>query len=100
MPVVIVPVLSIAMVLSVAAVSRDSLFLNKIPSSAPLPIPAIIAVGVARPNAQGQAITSTATKRIMAEIKSPVSPHQTKKVINAISKTNGTKTAATRSASA
>ncbi len=34
----------------------------RIPFSAPLPVPTMMAVGVARPRAQGQAMTSTATK--------------------------------------
>jgi len=34
----------------------------RIPFSAPFPVPTMIAVGVARPRAQGQAMTSTATK--------------------------------------
>ena len=33
--------------------------LNKIPFLAPTPLPTIMATGVARPNAQGQLITST-----------------------------------------
>ena len=33
---------------------------TRIPYSAPLPVPTMIAVGVARPNAQGQEITRTA----------------------------------------
>ncbi len=36
--------------------------LNSMPYSAPLPEPAIIAVGVASPTAQGQEITSTVTE--------------------------------------
>ena len=34
--------------------------LIKIPFSAPIPVPTIIAVGVAKPSAQGQATTKTA----------------------------------------
>ena len=60
----------------------------------------IIAVGVASPKAHGQAITRTATSRIMEGINSPVSPHQLKKVRNAMAITDGTNTAATRSAKA
>ena len=37
----------------------------KMPFSAPFPVPTMIAVGVARPNAQGQAITRTAVKIVM-----------------------------------
>ena len=38
------------------------------PSSAPLPVPTITAVGVASPMAHGQAITSTATMLIRARV--------------------------------
>ncbi len=99
-PMVMVPVLSSTMVSSFAAFSRASLRLNKIPFSAPLPVPAMMAVGVARPSAQGQAMTRTATMRIMAGTNSPVAAHQIIKVINAMPMTAGTKTDATRSASA
>ncbi|MNL28383.1 hypothetical protein D3C87_1500230 [compost metagenome] len=51
----------------------------------------MIAVGVARPNAQGQAITSTATALISAvSIGAPYS-HQPTSVANASSRTTGTK---------
>ena len=49
-------------------------FLNRMPFSAPLPVPAMMAVGVASPRAQGQAMTSTATSRIMAGTNAPVTP--------------------------
>lgn len=44
--------------------------LNKIPFSAPLEVPTIIAVGVASPIAQGHAITTTAIAFITAPIQS------------------------------
>ena len=47
-------------VFTVWAVSRLSADLIRIPYSAPLPVPTIIATGVASPSAQGQEITSTA----------------------------------------
>ena len=97
---VMVPVLSSTMVLSFVAVSRASLLLNKIPFSAPFPVPAIMAVGVARPRAHGQAMTRTATRRIMAGTNSPVMLHQRPKVTRAITITAGTNMAATRSAMA
>ncbi len=99
-PSVMVPVLSSTIVSSFVAVSRASLFLNKTPLSAPFPVPAIIAVGVARPSAHGQAITSTATILIMAGTKSPFAKNHNKKTAMAIMMIEGTKTAATRSASA
>ena len=59
LPSVIVPVLSSTTVSILCAVSRLSADFVSIPSCAPLPVPTIIAVGVASPNAQGQEITST-----------------------------------------
>ena len=64
-----VPVLSNIMVFILWALSRCSPDLMSIPFSAPLPVPTIIAVGVAKPKAQGQAITSTATAFIRPCIK-------------------------------
>ena len=61
LPSVIVPVLSSTTVVTFFATSKLSASFINIPSSAPLPMPTIIAVGVARPKAHGQAITSTVT---------------------------------------
>ena len=47
--------------LTMWASSRLSASLIRIPFSAPLPIPTMIAVGVAKPKAHGQAITNTET---------------------------------------
>ena len=58
-PSVTVPVLSSTTVSTLWAVSNASADLIKIPLAAPRPVPTIIAVGVARPRAQGQEITST-----------------------------------------
>jgi hypothetical protein len=58
----------------------------------------MIAVGVARPSEQGQAITSTATAFSMASVASPVAAHQPRNVAAAITSTTGTNTALTRSA--
>ena len=44
--------------------------------SAPLPVPTMMAVGVARPRAQGQAMTITATKLSRARLKTGSSPGQ------------------------
>ncbi len=41
----------------------------RIPICAPLPVPTIIAVGVARPRAHGQEITSTAIPHVKAKWK-------------------------------
>ena len=40
-----------------------------IPASAPLPVPTMIAVGVASPSAQGQAMIRTAMKACRAKVK-------------------------------
>ena len=78
------------------------------PFSAPSPVPTMIAVGVARPMAHGQAMTSTATILISARVKaSTLDPiagagtitSQVKKVIAAIRITAGTKMPDTWSAS-
>ncbi len=57
-----VPVLSITTVVSLWAVSSASPPRIKTPFSAPLPVPTMMEVGVAKPRAQGQAIIKTATK--------------------------------------
>jgi len=62
LPSVIVPVLSSTTVSSLCAVSSEAPSRIRIPFSAPLPVPTMIAVGRRRPRAQGHAITSTATK--------------------------------------
>ncbi len=66
------------------------------PFSAPLPVPTIIAVGVARPKAQGQAIISTAIKTVKAKISDGSGPkvHQSRALRVAISTTAGTNQAA------
>ena len=71
------------------------------PSSAPLPVPTRMAVGVASPNAQGQAMISTATKLRSAKTMAGAGPHrsQTANVSSETPITAGTKTAATWSAS-
>ena len=98
-PSVTVPVLSNTATFILCAVSSASPFLNKIPCCAPLPVPTIIAVGVARPSAQGHAITSTATNTVTA--KDTLSPaiSQPMQAIIAIIRTVGTNFAATTSAS-
>lgn len=56
---------------SLLAASTASAPLNRIPCSAALPVPAIIALGVAMPTAQGHEITSTATETSTAKPKTP-----------------------------
>ena len=68
------------------------------PSWAARPVPTSRAVGVARPRAQGQAITSTATAAVKPPVGSPSSAHAAN-VSTATASTTGTKTAETRSAS-
>ena len=60
-PTVRVPVLSNTTVSTRCATSSASASLIKMPCLAATPVPAMMAVGVASPSAQGQAITSTAT---------------------------------------
>ncbi len=54
-----VPVLSITTAWIRAEVSSASAFLTRMPLLAPSPVPTMIAVGVARPSASGQVITTT-----------------------------------------
>ncbi len=68
MPLVRVPVLSRMMAFTSFMVCIASPFRMRIPCSAPMPVPTIRAVGVARPRAHGQAITRVATKAEMASI--------------------------------
>ena len=60
-PFVIVPVLSTTTVSTLWSFSRVAASLMRIPSFAPLPTPTMIAVGVARPRAHGQAMTNIPT---------------------------------------
>src|SRR3990167_3229380 len=100
-PLVKVPVLSKTIALILQALSRGSPPFTKIPCSAPTPVPTIIAVGVARPKAQGQAITITAVKAIKAKDKvDPNTKNQTTKVNAAIAITAGTNQAEMLSATA
>ena len=68
------------------------------PCSAPLRVPTMMATGVARPKAQGQEITSTATAEVSAwPMLWPVTS-QTMAVMREMPMTTGTKTPATLSA--
>jgi len=97
-PWVRVPVLSTASTAIFSARSRASAFFTRMPALAPRPVPTMMAVGVARPRAQGQAMTSTATPFTRAVVKSPPSHHQRAKVRAATAHTAGTKIPAIRSA--
>ena len=92
LPSVIVPVLSNTIVFILCVVSSASPPLISTPYSAPLPVPTIIAVGVARPNAQGQAITNTAIKIVSENtgVSPPIKYHANADKV-AITKTIGTK---------
>ena len=65
-PLVSVPVLSITTVWMRADISRAIAFLNSTPRCAPSPVPTMIAVGVARPRASGQVMTTTVMANSMA----------------------------------
>ncbi len=58
-PLVRVPVLSNTMVVTLPAVSSAPPLLMRMPFSAPFPEPTMMAVGVARPSAQGHEMTRT-----------------------------------------
>src|SRR5699024_10842824 len=68
LPVVTVPVLSSTTVSTLRVDSSTSGPLMSTPIWAPRPVPTSRAVGVARPSAQGQAITSTATAAVKAAV--------------------------------
>ncbi len=99
-PRVNVPVLSSTTVSILPASSNASASRMIIPFSAALPVPTIIAVGVARPSAHGQATTSTATAFIRANSKAGSGPqkNQSKNEIIEMAKTTGTKYPVTVSA--
>ncbi len=69
------------------------------PSWAPRPVPTSSATGVARPSAHGQAMISTATAAVNANVALSPVPSQKPSVATAIAITIGTKTPETRSAS-
>ena len=99
-PSVIVPVLSSSAMSTSFARSKTSAPLNRTPSSAARPVPAMTATGVARPSAHGQAISSTATAWSTASPGvAPASATHPRAVSPARTSTAGTKTAEMRSAS-
>ena len=98
LPSVTVPVLSKAIYEIFPAASREAAVLKRIPFFAPLPLPAIIATGVASPSAHGQLITSTLIALASAKgIPLPVIIH-TINVTAAMPMTVGTKIPETLSA--
>ena len=100
-PRVRVPVLSNSTVSALRAFSSSAPPRNSTPSSAARPEPTIMPVGVARPSAQGQAITSTSQQATMAFSRSPglAAKYHTPNTAAAISTTAGTKREAILSAS-
>ena len=98
-PLVRVPVLSNTTVETARVRSKISAFLNRIPSSAPRPEPTMMAVGVARPRAHGQAMMSTATDACTASGTLPLTSNHPVSVPMAMSTTTGTNTPEMRSAS-
>ena len=95
LPAVSVPVLSKATTRTACATSSACASLIRMPWRAAAPVPTMIAAGVARPSAQGQAITSTATARSRAASQSPPIRPQPSSVSSASTITTGTKTALT-----
>ena len=92
LPTVIVPVLSKTTVLMSLTSSRTSPFLINTPILALRAVPTINAVGVARPKAHGQAITTTETANSNAVTNGAFkNTYQTTNVIIAMIKTAGTK---------
>ena len=91
-----VPVLSRTIAFTLYDCSKASASLIRIWFSAPLPTPTIIAVGVARPNAHGHAITSTLIAEMSACAKCAFPPAiiHTAKVITETDMITGTNTAA------
>ena len=97
-PLVMVPVLSRATISIFPVSSRETAVLNMIPCFAPIPLPTIMATGVASPRAQGQLMTSTEIPLARANpMLSPAISH-TSMVTAAMAITAGTNTPDTRSA--
>ena len=98
LPSVSVPVLSNTIAVILPVFSSAVAFLKRTPSLAALPLPAIMATGVARPNAHGQLITSTETACVSEVPIVWVMISQTIRTIKESPITAGTKTPATLSA--
>ena len=100
-PSVSVPVLSTTRVSTPSRRSSASAFLISTPAPAPRPVPTMMAIGVARPSAQGHAMISTATALTSPCASRGSGPHtlQAANAISAMTATAGTNQAATRSAS-
>ena len=99
LPSVIVPVLSSTTKSAFPVASKAAAVLKRMPFFAPLPLPTMMATGVASPRAHGQLMTSTLTARARAKL--AVSPRSSQKapVARAKTMTTGTNTPDTLSAS-
>ena len=97
-PSVIVPVLSMTTVSTDCAISSASPDLMRMPFSAPLPVPTMMATGVARPSAHGHEMTRM--QMAIEKANSTLAPmaSQTAPASTAIAMTAGTKTPAILSA--
>ena len=95
---VMVPVLSRATIWVRPAASREAAVLKRMPCFAPMPLPTMMATGVARPSAQGQLMTSTEMPRASAKARVWPSASQTRVVMAATVMTAGTNTPETLSA--
>ena len=97
-PEVMVPVLSNTMVSTLCRFSSASALLMSMPNSAALPVPTMMATGVARPSAQGQEMTSTEMALESANSNPYPAAIQTMAVTTAMAMTTGTNTPLTLSA--
>ncbi len=98
-PLVSVPVLSMTTVSMRADASRAAAFLTSTPRLAPRPVPTMIAVGVARPSASGQVITTTVMAKSSAVSTPAPDQSQTRKVPTPPTRATSTSQKAARSAS-
>ena len=87
-----VPVLSSTTVCTPCAISNASADFTRMPLAAPRPVPTMMAVGVASPNAQGHEITNTEMACDRAQAKDPPSAIHTTNVATATTMTAGTNT--------
>ena len=97
-PFVTVPVLSSTTVSTEWVTSKISPERIRMPCLAPRPVPTMMAVGVARPKAQGQAMTSTEVNTLRTKAKSFPAMAQITAASTAMAMTVGTKIPATLSA--
>ena len=93
-----VPVLSSTTVSTLWVISRISPERMRMPCLAPSPVPTMMAVGVASPRAQGQAITSTEVNTRSTKAKGCPAMAQAIAASTAMPMTVGTNTPATLSA--